>query len=58
MTAMLHISAAGMTIWGVHMQYWGKVIGVAVALMMGGVVLGRCPRAVGHMFDKARSRRM
>ena len=41
------------------MQYWGKVIGVAVALMMGGgfwgVVLGLL---VGHMFDKARSRRM
>ena len=34
------------------MQYWGKVIGVAVALMMGGgfwgVVLGLL---VGHMFD-------
>jgi DnaJ like chaperone protein len=41
------------------MQYWGKVIGVAVALMMGGgfwgVVLGLL---VGHMFDKARSRSM
>ena len=41
------------------MQYWGKVIGVAVALMMGGgfwgVVLGLL---VGHMFDKARSRRV
>ncbi|ECE9972366.1 co-chaperone DjlA, partial [Salmonella enterica] len=41
------------------MQYWGKIIGVAVALMMGGgfwgVVLGLL---VGHMFDKARSRKM
>ena len=41
------------------MQYWGKVIGVAIALLMGGgfwgVVLGLL---VGHMFDKARSRRM
>ena len=41
------------------MQYWGKVIGVAVALMMGGgfwgAVLGLL---VGHMFDKARSRRV
>lgn len=41
------------------MQYWGKVIGVAVALMMGGgfwgAVLGLL---IGHMFDKARSRRL
>lgn len=41
------------------MQYWGKIIGVAVALLMGGgfwgVVLGLL---VGHMFDKARSRKM
>ena len=39
------------------MQYWGKIIGVAVALLMGGgfwgVVLGLL---IGHMFDKARSR--
>lgn len=35
------------------MQYWGKIIGVAVALLMGGgfwgVVLGLL---IGHMFDK------
>ena len=41
------------------MQYWGKIVGVAVALMMGGgfwgVVLGLL---IGHMFDKARSRKM
>lgn len=41
------------------MQYWGKVIGVAIALMMGGgfwgVVLGLL---IGHMFDKARSRKL
>ena len=41
------------------MQYLGKIIGVAVALMMGGgfwgVVLGFL---VGHMFDRARSRRL
>ena len=41
------------------MQYLGKVIGVAVALLMGGgfwgVVLGLL---VGHMFDRARSRRL
>ena len=41
------------------MQYLGKVIGVAVALLMGGgfwgVVLGFL---VGHMFDRARSRRL
>ena len=41
------------------MQYWGKVIGVAIALMMGGgfwgVLLGLL---IGHMFDKARSRKM
>ncbi|SNY68958.1 co-chaperone DjlA [Enterobacter sp. CC120223-11] len=41
------------------MQYWGKVIGVGVALMMGGgfwgAVLGLL---IGHMFDKARSRRL
>ena len=41
------------------MQYWGKIIGVAVALLMGGgfwgVVLGLL---IGHMFDKARSRKM
>ncbi|HEX4500107.1 MAG TPA: co-chaperone DjlA [Scandinavium sp.] len=41
------------------MQYWGKVIGVSVALMMGGgfwgAVLGLL---IGHMFDKARSRRL
>ncbi|MCL7649770.1 co-chaperone DjlA, partial [Klebsiella pneumoniae] len=40
------------------MQYLGKVIGVAVALLMGGgfwgVVLGFL---VGHMFDRAASRR-
>lgn len=41
------------------MQYWGKVIGVAVAIMMGGgfwgAVLGLI---VGHMFDTARNRRL
>lgn len=41
------------------MQYWGKIIGVAMALLMGGgfwgVVLGLL---IGHMFDKARSRKM
>ena len=41
------------------MQYWGKIIGVAVALLMGGgfwgVVLGLL---IGHMFDKARSRKI
>ncbi|MBV4412477.1 co-chaperone DjlA [Enterobacteriaceae bacterium YMB-R22] len=41
------------------MQYLGKVIGVAVALFMGGgfwgVVAGLI---IGHMFDRARSRRM
>jgi len=41
------------------MQYLGKRIGVAVALMMGGgfwgVVLGFL---IGHMFDRARSRRL
>ena len=41
------------------MQYLGKIIGVAVALMMGGgfwgVVLGFL---IGHMFDRARSRRL
>ena len=40
------------------MQYWGKVVGVAIALFMGGgfwgVVLGFL---VGHLFDRARSRR-
>ncbi len=40
------------------MQYWGKVVGVAVALMMGGgfwgVILGLI---VGHMFDTARTRK-
>ncbi|BDH47150.1 co-chaperone protein DjlA [Salmonella enterica subsp. enterica serovar Choleraesuis] len=40
------------------MQYLGKVIGVAMALMMGGgfwgVVLGLI---IGHMFDRARMRR-
>ena len=44
---------------GEYMQYWGKIIGVAVALLMGGgfwgVVLGLL---IGHMFDKARSRKM
>lgn len=44
---------------GEYMQYWGKIIGVAVALIMGGgfwgVVLGLL---IGHMFDKARSRKM
>lgn len=41
------------------MQYWGKVIGVAVAFMMGGgfwgVLLGLI---IGHMFDTARMRRL
>ena len=41
------------------MQYWGKVIGVAVAYLMGGgfwgVVIGLF---VGHMFDTARMRRL
>lgn len=41
------------------MQYWGKVIGVALVLMMGGgfwgAVLGLL---IGHMFDKARSNRL
>jgi len=41
------------------MQYWGKIIGVAFAIIMGagfwGVVLGLI---IGHMFDKARSRKM
>ena len=41
------------------MQYLGKIIGVAVALMMGagfwGLVLGLL---VGHIFDRARSRRI
>jgi nucleoside transport protein len=41
------------------MQYWGKIIGVAFALMMGagfwGIILGLI---IGHMFDKARSRKM
>ena len=41
------------------MQYWGKIVGVAMALMMGGgfwgVVLGLL---IGHFFDQARSRRM
>ncbi|SCB76451.1 co-chaperone DjlA [Kosakonia oryziphila] len=41
------------------MQYWGKVVGVVVALFMGGgfwgAVLGLI---IGHMFDKARSRKM
>lgn len=40
------------------MQYWGKVLGVAVALIMGGgfwgVLLGLL---IGHAFDKVRSRR-
>ena len=40
------------------MQYWGKVVGVAVALLMNGgiwgVILGLI---VGHLFDKTRSRR-
>lgn len=40
------------------MQYWGKVLGVAVALMMGGgfwgVVLGLL---IGHSIDKVSSRR-
>lgn len=44
---------------GEYMQYWGKIIGVAVALIMvggfWGVVLGLL---IGHMFDKARSRKM
>lgn len=39
---------------GEYMQYWGKIIGVTVALIMGGgfwgVVLGLL---IGHMFDKA-----
>jgi DnaJ like chaperone protein len=41
------------------MQYWGKVVGVVFALIMGGgfwgAVLGLL---IGHMFDKARSRKM
>ncbi|WP_058912217.1 co-chaperone DjlA [Entomohabitans teleogrylli] len=40
------------------MQYWGKVVGVAMALMMGGgfwgMVLGLL---IGHLFDRARSRK-
>ena len=40
------------------MQYWGKVLGVAIALIMGGgfwgVVLGLL---IGHAIDKVRSRR-
>ncbi|WP_435947173.1 co-chaperone DjlA [Dryocola sp. BD586] len=40
------------------MQYWGKVLGVAIALIMGGgfwgVVLGLL---IGHTIDKVRSRR-
>lgn len=44
---------------GEYMQYWGKIIGVVVALLMGGgfwgVVLGLL---IYHMFDKARSRKM
>lgn len=40
------------------MQYWGKVLGVALGLISGGgfwgVVIGFL---IGHMFDKARSRR-
>ncbi len=45
------------TFWGVY-AVLGKIIGVAVAPMMRGfwgVVLGLL---VGHMFDKARSRKM
>lgn len=53
-----HSLAESIKIWE-SMQYWGKIIGVAVALMMGGgfwgVVLGLL---VGHMFDKARMRKM
>lgn len=41
------------------MQYWGKVVGVVIALFMGGgfwgAVLGLL---IGHFFDKARSRKM
>lgn len=41
------------------MQYWGKIIGVVVVLLMGGgfwgVVLGLL---IGYMFDKVRSRKM
>lgn len=41
------------------MQYWGKLIGVAIAYLMGtglwGIVFGVL---IGHMFDQARSRRM
>ncbi len=44
---------------GEYMQVSGRIIGVAVALLMGGgfwgVVLGLL---IGHMFDKARSRKM
>lgn len=46
------------SIWGIY-AVLGKIIGVAVALIMGGgfwgVVLGLL---IGHMFDKARSRKM
>ena len=46
------------SIWGIY-AVLGKIIGVAVALLMGGgfwgVVLGLL---IGHMFDKARSRKM
>lgn len=41
------------------MQYWGKVVGVVIALIMGGgfwgAVLGLI---IGHIFDKSRSRKM
>jgi DnaJ like chaperone protein len=41
------------------MQYWGKVVGVVVALFVGGgfwgAVLGLI---IGHLFDKSRSRKM
>ena len=40
------------------MQYWGKVIGVAMALLMGGGFWGAViGLLIGHLFDKARSRR-
>ena len=41
------------------MQYWGKVVGVVFALIMGGCFWGAVlGLLIGHMFDKARSRKM
>lgn len=40
------------------MQYWGKVLGVAVALIMGGGFWGViCGLLIGHAVDKVRTRR-